>query len=265
MALSQKEYEEIARRSIQAERTVTPMGPTVDLWPVSGEEEAYRIQHVRRQLLETEGKYKVVGAKMGGTSQAKMRYLGAVGQNPSYGILYDYMELQPGQDLVAAEHIQPKAEAEIAFVMKEDLYGDDITPAQVMEATDYVTAAIEIIDSRYLGFKFGLLDAICDNVSSSAFKLGEIRRSPHELDLRTVGARTRINGVYTGFGAGGAVMGHPARSVAYLVNALYKVGEKLSKGSIILSGAIVASHRIFQGDEVMVEFEGLGDVQFKVT
>lgn len=265
MALTQQEYEAIARRSIQAERTATPMGPTVELWPVSGEEEAYRIQHTRRQLLEAEGRYRVVGAKMGGTSQAKMRYLGAVGQNPSYGILYDYMELRPGQDLEADRHIQPKVEAEIAFVTKKDLYGNTITAAQVMDATAYVAGAVEIIDSRYLDFKFGLLDAICDNVSSSAFQLGCVHRAPYELDLRTVGARTQINGVYTGFGAGGAVMGHPARSVAYLVNALYRVGEGLPKGSIVLSGAIVASHRIFRGDKVMVEFEGLGDVQFKVT
>lgn len=265
MALTRRDYEAIALRSIQAERRAEPMGPTVELWDISGEAEAYEIQHVRRQLLEEEGTARVIGAKMGGTSQAKMRYLGAVGQNPSYGILYDYMQLGPDEDLDSARHIQPKAEAEVAFVMKDDLCGPYVTAAQVMEATDYITAAIEIIDSRYLNFKFGLLDAICDNVSSSAFKLGEIRKSPKEIDLRTIGARTKINGVYTGFGAGGAVLGHPARSVAYLVNALYQVGETLPKGSIVLSGAIVASHRIFQGDEVSVEFEELGSVKFRVS
>lgn len=226
------------------------------------------------RIMEEKG-YHVVGYKLGGTSLAKLSQMkstiyssAASVTKPTqitYGRLMDYMRLRSGEDLKLSDHIHPKVEPELAFIMGEDLSSEFADAAAVMRATAEVAPAFEIIDSRFHDFKIGSrYDALIDNTSSSAFMLGEGRRRPGDLDLAAIGMKLQRNGEYIGFGAGASTMGHPARAVAALVRMLPKLGGGLKTGDIVLSGAITASTPVKVGDCIRADFGGLGYVETHV-
>lgn len=200
---------------------------------------------------------------MGSTSLAKLAEFG-VYSPPEYGRLFDYMLLKKDEPLQMDSLVHPKVEAELAFITKKKLCGPNVTSSEAMDATESVVAAIEIIDSRFHNFEFSDPDGEADNLSAARFKLGEIEISPKKLDLVTLGVKMNINGQYTGFGAAGAVLGHPARSLAKLANLLYENEMELEAGQIVLTGAIISSKKLFKGDKVKATFEGLGDIGMDV-
>jgi 2-oxo-3-hexenedioate decarboxylase len=159
--------------------------------------------------------------------------------------------------------IHPKVEAEIAFVLKDDLVGPGCHIGDVLAATDFVMPAVEVIDSRYKDFKFDLKSVIADNSSSSRYVTGGQARSVDGLDLKTLGVVMEINGEIVQLGAGAAVLGHPATSIAMLANMMGERGEVLKAGTYILSGAITAAVSVNKGDNVTVKFQHLGTVSFK--
>lgn len=229
---------------------------------------------MRLERMEAMG-HRLVGYKLGGTSLAKQKQLASTiyakgGLDVSttkivYGRLMDYMALAPEEDLSFAQVLHPKVEPELAFIMGEDVSGPYVTAPDIMFATEYVAPAFEIIDSRFHNFKIGRrYDAIIDNTSSARFKLGHGRKRPRELDLVNMGMSLRVNGEYTGFGAGASVMGHPARAVAELACALAQEGLGLKKGDIILSGAITPSTPVKVGDSLRADFGGLGYVELNI-
>ncbi len=132
-------------------------------------------------------------------------------------------------------------EPEIAFIFKKELKGPHVTVADVLAATEYVAPALEIIDSRFQGFSFTLPDAVADNSSSSRFIIGERFYSPEKFDLKLMGMVFKQNGEVVATGAGAAVMGHPARAIAWLANKLYKVGQSIQPGEVVLSGSLSAA------------------------
>lgn len=225
-------------------------------------EEAYLVQEeiVRRKL--SEGK-KIIGPKMGLTSYAKMKQMGV--ETPIYGYVFDYMLINNGGQLKLSELIHPKVEAEIAFIMGEDVEGLGITGVQVLAATEYVIPALEIIDSRYEKFNFTLPDVVADNASTSRVVFGTTLKKPDWIELDLVGAIITINGEIKGLGAGAAVLGHPANSIAMLANMLAKKGKKIKKGDIILSGGITEAVTLQRGDNVTGKFDSLGEVTFTVV
>jgi 2-oxo-3-hexenedioate decarboxylase len=224
-------------------------------------EDAYRIQEELVGLKLQRG-YRIVGPKMGLTSQAKMKQMNV--SDPIYGYVFDYMVVG-GSVLSMRELIHPKVEAEIAFVLGRDIEGPGITGAQVLAATEYIVAALEIIDSRYRNFEFTLPDVIADNTSSSRVFIGSTLRKPEEMDLDLVGVTLSINGEIKDLGAGAAVLSHPANSVAMLANMLSRRGLKLKAGEIILSGGITGAHMLSAGDMVTAKWDGLGSIEFRVT
>lgn len=223
-------------------------------------EEAYQIQEELVGIKLEKGA-RIIGPKMGLTSQAKMKQMKV--EEPIYGYIFDYM-VAAGGVISMSDLIHPKVEVEIAFILGKDIEGPGITGAQVLAATEYVIPALEIIDSRYKNFEFTLPDVIADNASSSRVVLGDnlIRHENMELDL--VGATLHINGKLIDLGAGAAVLGHPADSVAMLANMLSRKGLKLKAGEIILSGAITGAHMLAEGDTVLAKLDGLGTVGFSV-
>ncbi len=223
-------------------------------------EDAYDIQWTARAAKEARGT-KIVGMKMGLTSQAKMKQMGV--PNPCYGYLADYFSYADSAEIKIDELIHPKVEAEIAFVLKSDLQGPGCTIADVLAATDFVMPAVEVIDSRYKDFKFDLKSVIADNSSSSRYVTGGQAKSIKGLDLKTLGVVMEINGEIVQLGAGAAVLGHPATSIAMLANMLSQRGEILKAGTYILSGAITAAVSVKKGDNVTVKFQELGTVSFK--
>lgn len=237
---------------------------TSDRHPELTIEEAYAIQRELMRLKQEQG-HEIVGPKMGLTSQAKLQQMNV--DEPIYGYNFDYMVVPDGGDVSLRSLIHPKVEAEVAFVLGEDVEGPGITGAQILASTDYVLPALEIIDSRYENFNFTLPDVIADNASSSRVVYGSNVTKPERLScgLDLVGVTLHVNGELKDSGAGAAVLGHPARSVAMLANMLGRKGEKIRKGQPILTGGVTGAIRVEEGDHVQAKVDGLGDVSFRVT
>jgi len=234
---------------------------TLDKHPDLSIEDAYQIQQELINLKLNEG-HKIIGPKMGLRSEAKLKQMNV--EDPIYGYMFDYMVLSHGETLHMDELIHPKAEPEIGFILKHDLEGPGITAVQVLEATDYVFPAVEIIDSRYENFNFTLPDVISDNTSASRVIFGSDIVKPTNLELDLAGVTLSINGEIKSLGAGAAVLGHPAYSIARLANMLAENGEKVKAGQPILSGAITQAMLLSKGDYVNAKIGGIGEVDFIV-
>jgi 2-oxo-3-hexenedioate decarboxylase len=255
-------YQSIAQFLYQAEKERREVvRVTKDQYPDMTVDDAY---HIQRQLvnLKLEEGRNIIGLKMGFTSKAKMKQMNVY--EPIYGYLLDDMLVEDGSEIKFSELIHPRAEAEIAFILGEDLSGPGVSAAQVMAATEYVLPAIEIIDSRYENFNFTLPDVIADNASSARLVLGSKLTPPWEQDLEVAGTTLWINGELKDLGAGAAVLGHPANAIARLANMLSRSGEKLKSGQIILSGGITGAASLKLGDFVQAKIGGLGEVSFSV-
>lgn len=231
-------------------------------YPDMSVEDAYQIQEELIRMKLGQG-HRIIGPKMGLTSKAKMKQMNV--EEPIYGYIFDYMLVPEGGSISMQELIHPKVEAEIAFILGKDIEGPGITGAQVLAATEYVVPALEIIDSRYKNFEFTLPDVIADNASSSRVVIGNRLTNPNQLDLDLVGVTLSINGEIKGLGAGAAVVGHPANSVAMLANMLARKGGGLKAGEIILTGGITSAVMLSVGDFVSAKLDGLGEVSFSVT
>jgi 2-oxo-3-hexenedioate decarboxylase len=260
MSLDKTTIEKLAKHCEDAELNAQEITKITDDYPEMTYEDAYDIQWTARAAKEARG-HKIVGMKMGLTSQAKMKQMGV--PNPCYGYLADYFAYGDGAEIKIDELIHPKVEAEIAFVLKDDLEGPGCHIGDVLAATDFVMPAVEIIDSRYKDFKFDLKSVIADNSSSSRYVTGGRSRKVEDLDLKTLGVVMEINGEVVQLGAGAAVLGHPATAIAMLANMLGERGEKLKAGEYILSGAITAAVAVNKGDNVTVKFQDLGTLSFK--
>ncbi|PMC39297.1 4-oxalocrotonate decarboxylase [Bacillus sp. UMB0899] len=253
---------EIAKYLLEAESNRTDIKRiTLDKSPNLTVEEAYLIQEELVNMKLEQG-HSIIGPKMGLTSRAKMVQMNV--EEPIYGYIFNNMVIQDGAEISLSDYIHPKVEAEIAFILSKDIEGPGITGAQVLAATDYVCGALEIIDSRYENFNFTLPDVIADNASSSRVILGNRIRKPEELELDLVGTVLKINGVVKDLGAGAAVLGHPANSVAMLANMLHRKGEMLKAGQVILTGGITGAVQLSYGDHVTAKLDGLGEVSFSV-
>ncbi len=255
-------YKEIAEFLLNAElerKEVVKI--TTDKVPNLTVDEAYLIQEEIVKMKLEQG-HAIVGPKMGLTSRAKMKQMGV--EEPIYGYIFNNMIVEEGSTISLSDFIHPKVEAEVAFILGKDIKGPGISGAQVLAATEYVIPALEIIDSRYENFNFTLPDVIADNASSSKVVLGNKLRKPNELDLDLVGTTLSINGEIRDLGAGAAVLGHPANSVAMLANMLHRKGEHLKAGQIILTGGITGAVHLAYGDYVVGKLDGFGEVTFSV-
>jgi 2-oxo-3-hexenedioate decarboxylase len=207
--------------------------------------------------------HKLVGWKAGLTSKAKMQQMGV--NVPSIGFLTDQMA-RPESSIVRTDDlVHPRVECEVAFVMNKALRGPNCTRQQVLDATDYVLPAIEIIDSRFSGFKFDLPSVVADNGSSARFVAGGRPRYAADVDLRTLGVVMEKNGEIVAIGASAAVLGHPAEAIAMLVNILGEHGEELPAGSFVMSGGITEAIAVKAGDSVIARFQELGSVSVRFS
>ncbi|WP_025917422.1 2-oxopent-4-enoate hydratase [Herminiimonas sp. CN] len=218
-------------------------------------EDAYHIQQ-RMIARRVEKGERIVGKKIGVTSAAVMNMLG-VGQ-PDFGYMLDGMIYGDGAAIDAGTLIQPKAEGEIAFVLKKDLMGPGISASDVLAATEGVMACFEIVDSRITDWKIKIQDTVADNASCGVFVLGDRMVDPYAIDLRTCGMVLEKNGEIVVTGAGAATMGSPVNAVVWLANTLGKLGIPLKAGEVILSGALGAMVPVKAGDNLRVTIGGIG-------
>ncbi|MEQ8388082.1 MAG: 2-oxo-3-hexenedioate decarboxylase [Alphaproteobacteria bacterium] len=257
MALSAKVIGALAERLEEAELNAKDVTKITDEYPDMDWEDSYAIQYAIRDRKIKRG-HKIVGLKMGLTSQAKMAQMGV--SDPVYGFLADYFSVPDGGTVNTKELIHPKIEAEIAFVTKAPLKGPGCHIGSVLAATDFVLPAIEIIDSRYRDFKFDLKSVIADNTSSARFVTGGRSKSVRDVDLKTLGVVVEKNGSVVELGAGAAVLGHPAMSVAMLANMLGHRGEEIPAGTFIMTGGVTAAVSVSAGDSIVARYQGLGSI-----
>lgn len=260
MKLDNKIIQELASHLEQAELTAKDVVKITDAHPDMDFEDAYAIQYAIRKAKLARGQ-RFAGLKMGLTSRAKMSQMGV--DTPIFGFLMDYMARGDGGEIGVDDLIHPKIEPEIAFVTKTDLQGPGCHIGDVLAATDFVVPAMEVIDSRYRDFKFDLKSVIADNTSSSRFVAGGRAGDPREIDLRTLGVVLEKNGEVVATGAGAAVLGHPANSVAMLANMLATRGEHIAAGTYIMTGALTEAIAVTKGDSVTARFQGLGSVSVR--
>ncbi|HUA89268.1 MAG TPA: fumarylacetoacetate hydrolase family protein [Steroidobacteraceae bacterium] len=203
---------------------------------------------------------RIIGKKIGVTSAAVQNMLGV--HQPDFGFLTDRMQIADGGTVnIAAGMIQPRAEAEIALVLKRGLRGPGVTPADVLGATEAIAPCFEVVDSRIARWDIGIVDTVADNASCGVFVLGEARVDPRPLDLAALKVRVWKNEQPLSEGLGSAVQGSPLASVAWLANTLGAYGVELKAGDIILSGSLVPLEPARPGDRFRLELEGVGSAR----
>ncbi|MGB0713239.1 MAG: 2-oxopent-4-enoate hydratase [Gammaproteobacteria bacterium] len=206
----------------------------------------------------------IIGKKIGVTSKAVQNMLGVF--QPDFGYLTDDMVYGNGDEMPISERlIQPRAEGEIAFVLKRDLIGPGITNADVLRATEAVMPCFEIVDSRIRDWKIKIQDTVADNASCGLFVLGDCAVDPRKVDLATCGMVVEKNGELLSTGAGAAALGSPVNCVAWLANTLGRFGIPLKAGEVILSGSLVPLEPIQAGDYMRVEVGGMGSASVRFT
>jgi len=240
-------------RALRERRTVAPLrdrglGLEID--------DAYAISLgiLERRLRDGE---RVVGKKIGVTSKAVQDMLGV--HQPDFGFLTDRMWIANGGTVRIADGlIQPRAEAEIALILKSGLKGPGVTPADVLAATESIAACFEIVDSRIESWNIRIVDTVADNASCGVFVLGDARVDPRPLDLAALRVKVRKNGQPLSEGVGAAVQGSPLASVAWLANTLGAYGVSLDAGEVILSGSLVPLEPARPGDRFEMDLKGVG-------
>jgi 2-oxopent-4-enoate/cis-2-oxohex-4-enoate hydratase len=233
----------------------TTIAPLLEQEPTITLEDAYRVQSrfIDRRVAAGET---IIGKKIGVTSKPVQDFLGVY--QPDFGQLTSAMLVAPGQDVDLNGLIQPKAEAELAFVLKADLVGPGITAMDVIRATDYVVPCFEIVDSRITDWKIRIQDTVADNASCGVFVLSDAKGDPREVDITLAGMVVERNGELHSTGVGAAVQGSPANAVAWLANTLGALGMPFRAGEVILSGSQSPLIPVTHGDDLVCEIGGLG-------
>ncbi len=241
----------------EAARTATAIPQLTDSHPELTFHDAYAIQamSVARRLERGERR---IGYKMGLTSRAKMVQVGV--DEVIWGRLTDAMRLEEGGEMSRANYVHPRAEPEVAFLMKKPLSGN-VTPMEAMAAVEAVAPAIEIIDSRYKDFKFTLPDVVADNSSSSGLIVGDWAHPETAFD--NLGIILEADGRAVQVGSTAAILGHPVRSLVQAARLVARWGEQLSPGDIVLAGGATAAHAMTPGMHVRAVFQDLGAVSIR--
>lgn len=238
-------------------RSGTTVPPLTARHPWLTIDDAYAISLAVLDRRKAEGE-RVVGKKIGVTSKAVQDMLGV--HQPDFGFLTDRMWVQGDIDIAALGLIQPRAEAEIGFLLKDGLKGPGVTAERVIAATEAITPCFEIVDSRIHDWKIGIVDTVADNASCGVFVLGAARADPRDHDLPGLRVTVTKNGAPLSEGRGHAVQGDPAQAVAWLANTLGAYGVTLDAGDVILSGSLVPLEPAAPGDVFVMELHGVGGI-----
>lgn len=255
--------------NLYGDELYTAMRERVAVAPLTERDSAITLDdayHISLRMLErrlADGE-RVIGKKIGVTSKAVQNMLNV--HQPDFGYLTDAMVFSSGEAMPISELlIQPKAEGEIAFILKKDLTGPGITNADVLAATECVMPCFEIVDSRVKDWKIRIQDTVADNASCGLFVLGDQAVSPRKIDLATCGMVVEKNGSIISTGAGAAALGSPLNCVAWLANTLGRFGISLKAGEVILSGSLVPLEPVKAGDFMRVDIGGIGSASVRFT
>ena len=247
-------YAEMLR---EAERARAPIDPLTEQEPELSANDAYRIQQINVARRISDGG-EVVGQKVGLTAVVMQEQLGV--NEPDYGVLFADMLVGNDERMSVSAMIQPRVEAEIAFVMERELRGPGVTDAQALSAVSGALPVIEVIDSRITDWRIKLPDTVADNASCARVVRGRDVTPLEGLDLAQIELVLSINGKRVASGLGSAVLGNPIRGVVWLANKLGELGGSLRPGDLVLAGALHASLPVAAGGSVRAEFTDIGAV-----
>lgn len=258
MTTSAEAIREAADRLHAAATSGVPTAPVRDLLAAGDTDAAYAVQAINTDRALASGR-RLVGRKIGLTSLAVQRQLGV--DRPDYGMLFADMARPEAMDISIADVMQPKVEAEIAFVLGRDLDHERLTVADLFRAVDYAVPAVEIVGSRIANWDIRLTDTIADNASSGLYVLGSRPVRITDFDMRMCGMVMEKAGEPVSVGAGAACMGSPLNATLWLAEVMARVGRPMRAGDTILSGALGAMVAVQPGDVFDVRIEGLGSVR----
>ena len=251
-----------------AERERRQVRQTTSAYPQMTIGEAYRVQAAWLDIRLRRGE-RVVGHKIGLTSRAMQQAMSI--DTPDSGFLTDAMVFAPGEPITAGDFCDPRLEVELAFVLADDVHGTGLGVDDVLDATDHVTAAVELIASRTprtdpaTGRTRTVVDTIADNAADAGIVTGGTPVGPRDLDLRWVGAIACRNGTVEETGLAAGVLGHPANGIVWLARRYDGQGLVLRAGDVILSGSFTRPMAAAPGDEFRFDFGPLGSFSIPIT
>jgi 2-oxo-hept-3-ene-1,7-dioate hydratase len=246
---------------LQAEKDCQPIQQVSKTWPEMEIEDSYAIQQLWANARVKAGA-RVVGHKIGLTSRAMQ--MASKMTEPDYGVLLDDMLYPDGARIPASRFHMPRLEVELAFVLGKPLSGSNVTIYDVLDATAYVTPALEIIDYR-TEVPRDICDTIADNAAAAAMVTGGRIVRPMDVDLRWIGATLSKNGIIEESGVSAAIMGHPAMGIVWLANKLAAHGITLEAGHILLAGSFTRPTTVAAGDTIHADFGPLGSIGISFT
>jgi 2-keto-4-pentenoate hydratase len=250
--------EQAADRLQAAEASGTPCAPVRDLIGIDNVDAAYAAQDIRTRRKLAQG-LKLVGRKIGLTATAVQQQFGV--HQPDFGMLFDNMLATEARAIPYGAVMQPRIEAEVAFVLARPLERERHSLEDVIAATDHVVAALEIVGSRIAKWDIKIADTVADNASSGCFVLGAHRRLLSDVDLVGCAMEMRRGSDVVSSGSGAACLGNPLNAAVWLANAMVKYGRPLQAGDIIMSGALGAMVAVNPGDAFEARIGGLGSVR----
>lgn len=261
--MTPEDHADAAAALLQAEHSGNQIGLLSLQYPDITMDDAYQVQNAIYRAKLEQGR-KVIGWKIGLTSKAMQSALNI--DIPDSGILFDDMLFRSGDTVAPGRFIQPRIEAEIAFVMKKAIGGSDVSQADVIDATDYVVPSIEILDTRILradpetGKSRIVFDTISDNAANAGVVLGKEQHAIDAFDLRWVGALAYCNDELEETGLGAGVLDNPVESVVWLARRMAQYGQNIEPGQIILSGSFIRPIECPPGSRVSVDYGSFGRV-----
>jgi 2-keto-4-pentenoate hydratase len=248
------------REARQHRRAIAPVSASHGL---AGLDSAYAVASINTQLRLQEPGRRVVGCKVGLTSKAVQQQLGV--DQPDFGILLDDMEYLDGDEVPMARLIQPKIEAEVAFIVGSDLGSMAPSWSEFLASLAYALPALEIVDSAIADWKISLLDTVADNASSALYVLGNQPVAVGQVSLGEVGMQLSVNGKVASVGSGAACLGHPLRAAWWAARTLADRGQPLRRGEVILSGALGPMVVLSAGDSIHAAMGQLGSVSCRMA
>ena len=260
--LSDEVRQDVAQTLATAERDQKPVPPLRDTWPDLDVVDSYTIQLLNIADRLRDGAT-VRGHKVGLSSKAMQDMMGV--EEPDYGHLLSDMEVFSDVPVSVSRYCMPRVEVEVAFVLGQTLPGESCTEDDVIAGTEYVTASIELIDSRINNWDIKIADTVADNASSAGFVLGTTKVDPASVDLTTIEARLLCNGDEAAAGRSDAVLGNPVTAVAWLARKVASFGVTLEAGHVILPGSVHRAIDAHAGDDFEAVFTDLGSVRLSFT
>ncbi len=261
--LNEKQIRQAADDLYQAENNRQAIDPVTLSHPDITMDEAYAVQKCWVDRKISEGQ-RIVGYKIGLTSRAMQSVMKI--DEPDYGVLLDEMVFADGADIDAAQFCDPRVEVELAFVLKDRLEGENVSLFDVLNATDYVIPALEIIAARShrvhpdTGYSRKICDTIADNAANAGIIMGGRPVKPEAVDLRWCGALFYLNGVLEETGLAAGVLNHPANGICWVAKRFAPHGVALLPGQVILSGSFTRPVSIEAGDTVHADYGPLGGI-----